>query len=101
MAAQSRKDAIARTKVFKQLCDSPGPRRADEVMDDIAKDVGWEKTDDPLLTRERIDFCIQACGNLVSYTHSGMFAFAHITVRHYIEKHGLRHDFRFEDRRHA
>jgi hypothetical protein len=93
MAAQPKKDAIARSKVFKQLFDGRGPRRADEVIDDIAKDVGWEKTHDPQLTRERIDFCIQACRNLVSYTHGGMLVFAHTTVRSYIEKHGLPHDF--------
>lgn len=92
MAAQPKKDAIARSKVFKQLLDGRGPRRADEVIDDIAKDVGWEKTQDPQLTRERIDFCIQACRNLVSYTHGGMLAFAHTTVRSYIEKHGLPRD---------
>lgn len=101
MAAQPRKDALARTKVFKQLCDGPGWRRADEVIDDIAKDVGWEKTDDPQLTRERIDFCIQACRNLVCYTHGGMFAFTHITVKYYIETCGPPHDVRSEDGRHA
>lgn len=92
MTTQPKKDAIARSKVFKQLFSTCGPIRADEVIDNIARDVGWEKTHDPQLTRERVEFCIQACRHLVSYTHSGMLAFAHTTVRSYIERHGLPHE---------
>jgi hypothetical protein len=38
---------------------------------------------------ERVKRCVECCLNLVVYVEDGTFRFAHITVKHFLEFHGI------------
>jgi hypothetical protein len=86
---QAEGDAKLGKSVLRELLSAHQPMRAESLLDAVAEDAGWDKTNDQDRMEERINRCVRCCMNLVVRCKDNTIQFPHFTVESFLQAHGI------------
>jgi hypothetical protein len=86
---QAEDDAKLGRRVLSELLVTLQPMTAKTLLGAVAGDAGWETTCDRVRIDERTNRCVRCCRSLITRSEDNTIGFTHLTVKQYLEVHGI------------